>query len=105
MDQGLIDIGILVRPFDARKFDYVPIGPEARWGLYVRTDDPLAGHEKILPSDLRGRKLCLPGRKQLSPGRQLRALCCCNRNSESIQSWPGNGPYPKTGRSQHSSSF
>lgn len=66
MDRGLMDAAILVRPFDTETYDYVPIGPDARWGVFVRTDDELAGKEWICPDDLRGRALIFPGRKKLN---------------------------------------
>lgn len=40
MDMGLIDAAVLVRPFDSVKYDSVPIGPDARWGVIMRADDP-----------------------------------------------------------------
>lgn len=65
MDHGLMDAAILVRPFDTEAYDYVPIGPDARWGIYVRTDDELAKKTRITPDDLRGRAIILPSRKKL----------------------------------------
>ncbi|MGN0953899.1 LysR family transcriptional regulator [Dialister sp.] len=66
MDHGLIDAAILVRPFDTEAYDYVPIGPDARWGVYVKTDDELAEKTRVSPDDLRGRSIILPGRKKLN---------------------------------------
>lgn len=66
MDRGIMDVAILVRPFDTETYDYVPIGPDARWGIFVRPDDELAEKGRIGPDDLRGRALILPARKKLS---------------------------------------
>ena len=66
MDQGLTDIGILVEPFDMEKYDFVRIHPEARWGVMMRGDDPLAGKEYIRAEDLTGRNIILPGRRKLN---------------------------------------
>lgn len=65
MNHGLIDAAILVCPFDTDAFDYIPVGPDARWGVYLRTDDVLASKDHIKPSDLHGRALILPSRKKL----------------------------------------
>ena len=66
MDRGIMDVAILVRPFDTETYDYVPIGPDARWGIFVRPDDELAEKGRIGSDDLRGRALILPARKKLS---------------------------------------
>lgn len=66
MDRGIMDAAILVRPFDTETYDYVPIGPDARWGIFVRPDDELAEKGRIGPDDLRGRALIFPGRKKLN---------------------------------------
>lgn len=63
MNHGLIDAAILVCPFDTETFDYISLGPDARWGVYLRTDDVLASKDHIKPSDLHGRALILPSRK------------------------------------------
>lgn len=66
MDSGLIDTAIFVRPFDAEKYDYVPIGPEARFCAAMRTDDPLAQKEHVTREDLAGKKLVLMSRGELN---------------------------------------
>lgn len=66
MDSGLIDTAIFVRPFDAEKYDYVPIGPEARFCAAMRTDDPLAQKEHVTREDLAGKKLVLISRGELN---------------------------------------
>lgn len=65
MDQGLTDIGLLVSPFDVEKYDYVPIGQGARWGIYMRTDDPLSEKDHIEAADLKNKSLIMPSRKKL----------------------------------------
>lgn len=65
MDQGLTDVGILVEPFDMEKYDFVRVYPSARWGVIMRSNDPLAGKESIHAKDLRGRNIILPGRRKL----------------------------------------
>ena len=61
MDMGLIDAAVLVRPFDSVKYDSVPIGPDAHWGVIMRADDPLAEKESIRKEDLLGRRSSFPG--------------------------------------------
>ena len=66
MDMGLIDAAVLVRPFDSVKYDSVPIGPDARWGVIMRANDPLAEKESIRKEDLLGKTVILPGRLELN---------------------------------------
>lgn len=71
MNHGLIDAAILVCPFDTETFDYISLGPDARWGVYLRTDDVLASKDHIKPSDLHGRaqqKKAEKGNHQLAGG-------------------------------------
>lgn len=67
MDSGLIDTAIFVRPFDAEKYDYVPIGPEARFWRR---------HEDRRPSGTEGtchkRRSC---RKETRPHEPRRTQC------------------------------
>lgn len=65
MDRGLTDVGLLVSPFDVEKYDFVPVGSENRWGIYMRADDPLAKKEWVRPADLQGAKLILPSRRPM----------------------------------------
>ena len=57
LDKGLIDFGVFVGKVNLHKYDCITLPDSDRWGLIVRADDRLAGHEHISPEDLRGREL------------------------------------------------
>ena len=42
LDQGLIDIGLLLEPVDVHKYEYIRLPSKETWGLLVREDHPLA---------------------------------------------------------------
>ena len=57
LDKGLIDFGVFVGKVNLHKYDCITLPDSDRWGLLVKADDELAGHEYISPEDLRGREL------------------------------------------------
>ena len=57
LDKGLIDFGVFVGKVNLHKYDCITLPDSDRWGLLVRADDELAGHEHISTEDLRGREL------------------------------------------------
>ncbi len=52
LDKGLIDFGILVKPTDLSKFDYMLLPQTDVWGVLMRKDSPLAEKEYVVPEDL-----------------------------------------------------
>ncbi len=52
LDKGLLDFGILVRPFDIKKYDSVQLPATDTWGVLTRRDSPLAERAHIRPGDL-----------------------------------------------------
>lgn len=54
LDQGLIDFGTLIEPFDVGKYDYLRLPSPDTWGLLMRRDHPLARLTRIRPEDLPG---------------------------------------------------
>lgn len=52
LDKGLIDFGVLVKPTDLSKFDYVLLPQTDVWGVLMRKDSALAQKEFIVPEDL-----------------------------------------------------
>lgn len=52
LDKGLLDFGILIEPFDRKKYDSLRLPTWDRWGVLMRRDSPLAGAELIYPEDL-----------------------------------------------------
>lgn len=52
IDNGVIDLGILLEPVDIEKFDFIRLSKKERWGLVVNIDDPLAKQDSIRPEDM-----------------------------------------------------
>ncbi len=54
LDKGLLDFGVLIEPFDMKKYDCFQLPVTDTWGVLMRRDDPLAERDSIRPEDLRG---------------------------------------------------
>lgn len=52
LDKGLLDFGIMVAPFDLKKYDSMPLPATNTWGVLMRKDSPLAQKDHIEPKDL-----------------------------------------------------
>lgn len=52
LDNGLIDFGVFIEPFDVTKYDYLRLPLQDTWGILMRKDSPLAQKDKITPEDL-----------------------------------------------------
>ena len=59
LDQGLIDFGLLVEPFDTAKYDYIRLPVKDTWGVLMPADSPLARKESICAEDLWDKPLLL----------------------------------------------
>lgn len=57
LEQGLLDFGLLLEPIDVSKYDYIRMKEKERWGLLMRSDNPLASKEYITRDDLPGSRL------------------------------------------------
>lgn len=62
MEQGLIDIGVLLEPIDIEKFDFIRLAEKERWVVLMRPDDPLAEKEAVCAKDLENLPIILPRR-------------------------------------------
>ena len=62
LDQGSVDIGILIKPIETAKYDYIHLPYEDVWGIYMRKDDPLAKREVLYVEDILPLPLILPRR-------------------------------------------
>ena len=60
--EGLADFAILIDPFDPLGLDFVRLKTEERWVGVMRSDDPLADHQTLSPSDLASGPVILPHR-------------------------------------------
>lgn len=52
LDNGLIDFGVFIEPFDVTKYDYLRLPLQDTWGVIMKKDSPLAQKDKIIPEDL-----------------------------------------------------
>ena len=52
LDKGLLDFGILIEPFDMKKYDCIKLPATDVWGVLMRKDSPLVHCEVIRPEDL-----------------------------------------------------
>ncbi len=67
LDNGLIDVGLLIEPVEISRYHYVRLPRAEKWCLLVRKDSPLAELESISPKDLLG--------VSLSSGRCVYRVC------------------------------
>lgn len=52
LEQGLLDFGLLLEPFDLENYNYIRSPFKERWGLLVHIDDPLAKRQSIKADEL-----------------------------------------------------
>lgn len=52
LDKGLLDFGMMIRPFDIKKYESVTLPAVDTWGVLMRKDSPLAEKAAIEPKDL-----------------------------------------------------
>lgn len=62
MDQGLIDVGLLLEPIDIEKYDFIRLDTREKWGVLMRPDAELAKKESVTARDLSELPLILPRR-------------------------------------------
>jgi DNA-binding transcriptional LysR family regulator len=62
MEQGLLDIGLLLEPIDMERFEYVRLAEKERWAVLMPAGDALAKKECIVKEDLLDKPLILPSR-------------------------------------------
>lgn len=54
LEQGLLDIGLLLEPIDLTKYEYIRMNSKEIWGLLFAREHPLADREYITKEDLFG---------------------------------------------------
>ena len=62
IEQGLLDIGLLMEPVDISKYDFLRMEKKERWGVLVSGDSPLYEKETASVDDLTRIPLLIPGR-------------------------------------------
>lgn len=54
IEQGILDMGLLIEPVDIGKYEFVRMKQREEWGVLVREDSPFAAQDAIRPGDLVG---------------------------------------------------
>lgn len=62
MDQGLLDIGLLLEPIEIDRYDYYRIPVAERWCAIVAAESKLASKKKLRPEDILHENIILPRR-------------------------------------------
>lgn len=62
LEQGLLDVGILIEPISLEKFNYLRMPGKEEMGVLMRADDALAEKDSIRPTDLLNKPLIFPYR-------------------------------------------
>lgn len=52
LDRGLVDFGLLIKPADIAKYNFIKLPEGDRWGILMPAGSPLADKEYIEPQDL-----------------------------------------------------
>lgn len=66
MENGLLDMGLLMMPVEVQKYSYISMPYQERWCALVREDSPLAQLTSVTPADLLPYPLILSWREQVS---------------------------------------
>lgn len=59
LDNGLIDFGLLVEPFDIAKYDFIRLSVKDTWGVLMLKNSPLEEKDKIYAEDLWNKPLII----------------------------------------------
>lgn len=62
MDRDDIDLGILLEPIEAAKYDFIRLPFYEQWGIVMRSDDPLAQKTSLTVDDIKYLPLIVPRR-------------------------------------------
>lgn len=62
IENGLLDLGLLVEPVDIARYAFYRMQAKEEWGVLVREDSPLAQKKAVTPQDLPAYPLLVPGR-------------------------------------------
>lgn len=62
LENGLLDLGLLMEPVDIRKYEILRMPLKEKWGVLVRKDSELCSKAVLVPQDLAQIPLILPER-------------------------------------------
>ncbi|MBM6926067.1 LysR family transcriptional regulator [Pseudoflavonifractor phocaeensis] len=68
LDKGLLDFGILIEPFDKKKYDSLHLPTTDCWGVLMRKDSPLVDRDLIYPEDLLDKPLLCSRQSKIEDG-------------------------------------
>lgn len=54
LEQGLLDLGLLIEPADVAKYQFIRMKEKEQWGILVKSDSIFAAKENIKPGELVG---------------------------------------------------
>ena len=63
IEQGLLDMGLLIEPVDVGKYEILRLPVKERWGVFVRENSLFATQESITPQELADQPLILTTRE------------------------------------------
>lgn len=66
MENGLLDIGLMMNPVEVQKYGYALMPYQERWAAMVREDSPLAQLSSVTPADLLPYPLIISWREQVN---------------------------------------
>lgn len=65
LEKGLVDIGVAIEPIDVDRYEFIRMENCETYSCLMRTDDPLAGRERITGEDLKESALIIPHRSSV----------------------------------------
>ncbi|HIS62608.1 MAG TPA: LysR family transcriptional regulator [Candidatus Scybalomonas excrementigallinarum] len=65
IEQGILDIGLLMEPVDISKYDFVRMPEKEQWGILTTKDRPIANQKSVSANDLISIPLLIPGRESV----------------------------------------
>ncbi|WP_122642821.1 LysR family transcriptional regulator [Luxibacter massiliensis] len=65
IEQGLLDIGLLMEPVNISKYEFIRMEKKERWGVLVPVNSPLSEKECVTAMDLKEIPLLIPGRQSV----------------------------------------
>ena len=65
LENGLIDVGLLLEPVDTTRYDFIRLSQKETWGVLMPDDHPLAGNETVSPEEIAEYPLILPLRERV----------------------------------------
>ncbi len=63
IENGALDIGLLLEPVDTAKYEFIRLHTKEKWGVLVRDDSELAVKKSVAPEDLVDYPLLVPANK------------------------------------------